>query len=353
MKKKRTRVYTGKPPKSDQSRSEQTRVARNSTLPGVLKPAQTEVPVAETIEEIPIAGIEPFRLIPDYKQPSASEIPTVVNCPAGVLCIDGGEAISKASSEGRSSALCRIFHIQEDNKIEIAIRKAAIRSKPSGGTCTYPEAIRNACMLFYLLLKSTANPVVLSHGGSRRGAGFISNPEDNVRSILADRLGKSSTTINKYLGHGEYLSAAVMNALVEADAGKDFFERAQKVKKETLSKLKSLGMHDAQITRAISRCILSWLKTFQQTGKIELAKPKGLNPWSGRPEPETDPANCGDDVRRQIKDLAMGLHAAADDRSLPLDQLGEVLCDQLAALARVFHELKQLSSQPACKEDQG
>jgi hypothetical protein len=260
MEKKRTRVHTGKPPKNDESRAEQTRAAGNSTLPGVLKPPRIEVPAAETIEEIPIAGIKPFHLIPDYKQPSASEIPTVVNCPAGVLCIDGGEAISKASSEGRSNVLCRIFHIQEDNEIEIAIRKAAIRSKPSGGTCTYPEAIRNACTLFYLLLKSTSNPVVLSHGGARRGAAFISNSEDNIRSMLADRLGKSSTTINKYLSHGEYLSAATMNALVEADVPKGFFEVMQQGKTALVAELKTAQRPPAEIVEVVSARMLVWLK---------------------------------------------------------------------------------------------
>ena len=92
---------------------------------------------------------------------------------------------------------------------------------------------------------------------------------------------------------------------------------------------------------------------FEKTGRIEVRKPKALSPWSGHPEPETDQANGGDDVRRQIKELAIRLHEAADDRDLPLDQLGELLFVQLAALARVFHELKQLTSQPASKEDQG
>jgi len=177
----------------------------NQSSPGVLNDSQTGqfVTTGEDIVELTIASIRPCRNIPDYRDLTESPLPIVVQSPDVCHCIDGWNLIEKAQADKRSSVRCHVFKIDRHSEIELAIRKVAIRTKPAGGTCSYAELVRNTCRLFTILCESTDDPVVFSHGGNRRSADFTGKRENNIRSVLSERLGKSQTTINKYLQHGE------------------------------------------------------------------------------------------------------------------------------------------------------
>ena len=85
---------------------------------------------------------------------------------------------------------------------------------------------------------------------------------------MAERLGKSKTTINKYLSHGEFLIDYSLNTLIESNEGKAFFEEAQKNKRILIKDLLSEGKSEEVIAETVSQNVLSWLEEFHETGKI-------------------------------------------------------------------------------------
>jgi len=195
---------------------EEGRTAPLQDPPGVLKPPpigrfQT---VDEEIARAPLEDIQPLSVIPEYLDPTDSSLPFVVRSPVGCFCIDGWNLVEEAKAAGNESIRCHIFHIEDHSVVELAIRKVAIRIRPQGGPCSYAERVRNTFLLNQILLEKCENPIVHSHGGARRGTAFSGNREDDVRAILAERLGKSRSTFNQYLAHGRHLSADVLEALV-------------------------------------------------------------------------------------------------------------------------------------------
>ena len=188
-----------------------------------------------------IAAIQPCPIIPDYKEPTASTLPIIAQTPDASFCIDGWDFIEQAKAVGRSTIRCHIFHIAHHSDIELAIRKAAIRVMPQGGKCSYAELVRNTHRLYQALQNTSDDLVLFSHGGDRRGVGFTDSKENNIRVVLADRLGKSPTTINKYLQHGDGLNDAAMEELVDAGAPKQFFEAVQTQKEDRDSRITSRG----------------------------------------------------------------------------------------------------------------
>ena len=227
-----------------------------------LQPGQF-VTTGEEIAELSIATIQPCRNIPDYRDLTESPHPIVIQSPDACHCIDGWNLIEQAQSEGRSTIRCHVFKIDRHSETELAIRKAAVRTKPQGGTCSYAELDRNTCRLFIILYESADDPVLFSHGGYRRGADFAGKRENNIRSVLSERLGKSQTTINKYLQHGEYVSDNAFNELIDANAPKGFFEATQKEKQRYASELESQQTASDEIIRLVSARMLDWLQKGQ------------------------------------------------------------------------------------------
>jgi len=166
--------------------------------------------------------------------------PIIVKSPSSIQCIDGWELIEQAKHRGETSIICEIIHIQRDSEIEYALWKASSRTMPIGGRCIYPEEMGNACRLFTMLRDSSENPVVFSHGGARRGENYPNRPEDNIRLVLEDRLGKKSKTINKYLNHGQFIGDEAIQNLIDARVNKGFFEAIQKDKQRLIDKLTTI-----------------------------------------------------------------------------------------------------------------
>ena len=233
---------------------------------------------AEDIAEIDIASIQPCPIIPDYQEPSRSILPIVVQTPQMICCIEGGPLIGQAISDGKSTIRCHIYRIAQHSDAELAIRKTAIRVLPQGGRCSYAELVRNSYRLYSALLETSDDLVLFSHGGDRRSDQFASTPENNVRALLAHRLGKSPTTINKYLQHGEGLNDKTMQELVDASAPKLFFEAVQAQKQTIIVAQQSEQKDPAAIAEATSKKVMQWLAEFQKPETPPTAEQEGEQP---------------------------------------------------------------------------
>ena len=340
----------------------------NQSSPGVLNDSQPGqfVTTGEEIVELPIESIRPCRNIPDYKDMTESTVPIVVQTPDACQCIDGWNLIEKAQAYGLSSVRCHVSKIDRHSEIELAIRKVAIRTKPLGGTCSYAELVRNICRLFTILCESADDPVVFSHGGNRRSTDFAGKRENNIRSVLSERLGKSQTTINKYLQHGEYVSDDAFNDLIDANAPKGFFEATQKEKHRYASELISQQTASDEIIRLVSAKTLDWLQTGQTPietvilpperaiepqapatlpalSRIE-SSPPSRQPFEFRipeaPEPVTDDSeNTEDDIRGQLRRIGTELIGVADNEEISDEQQITILRDQIARLASILQHL--------------
>jgi hypothetical protein len=247
----------------------------------------------EDITELEIASIQSCPIIPDYKTPTASTLPIVVQTPTASFCIDGWHFIEQAKTAGRSTIRCHIYHIKQHSDIELAIRKTAVRVMPHGGKCSYAELVRNTQQLYRTLHKTSSDDLVLfTHGGDRRGASFTSSRENNIRAVLVHRLGKSQTTINKYLQHGDGLNDAAMEELVGAGAPKLFFEAVQVPKQTVIDAQLSEQKDPAVIAEATSKEVMQWLAESQKPDPPSATKQE--HPKAERSASRERPAPTGD-----------------------------------------------------------
>jgi len=243
----------------------------DSTPPGVLNADQIGrfKTTQEDIAELPIKSIQPHRLIPDYRDPTESTLPIVVQSPEGIFCIDGWRIIDQAMAAGHPAIRCSIIHIQEHSDTELAIRKVEVRTKPRGGTCSSAELVRNTSILAKIFKDKMEDPIVFSHGGARRGENFTNNKEDDLRQVLSERLGKDRSTINDYLNFARHLNDEAMETFVAQNTGKAFFDKARINKRILIKGLESDGVTFVDITAEVSGKMLEWLGEYQRTGKIQ------------------------------------------------------------------------------------
>jgi hypothetical protein len=243
----------------------------NQDPPGVLKDVQIGRfnTTREDIVELSINSIQQCPLIPDYKDPTESILPIVVHTPEALICIDGWNLIEQARAKGQSTVRCHIFQTQEHSDIDVALRKLEARTKPVGGNCYYAELVRNTKIVGQMSMNSMENPIEFLHGGSRRGPFFTNNPEDDIREVLSERLGKSRSTINNYFNFGRYITDEAMDTMIAQNTGRAFFEKAQVNKRRWISDLESDGLAEESISNEISSKMLEWLREYQETGNIK------------------------------------------------------------------------------------
>jgi len=336
--------------------------------------------LAEDIVELPIASIHPYETIPDYRDPTDSGLPIVVRTSEGCHCIDGWHLLEEAKLAGCSSTRCHVYHIEKHSDAELAIRKVAIRTKPPGGRCSYPELVRNTCCLFSLLYNSTENPVVFFHGGDRRSPDYPRRREINIRNVLATRLGKTQTTINKYLQHGEYLNDDALQALVEAAAPKLFFEAFQVKKQVEIAALQAEQKDETAIVDAISKQVLEWLSEFLQPVPLKVSSSVCIQEPQADQSPSAVQSNPGEDhsstpalrvpqtssgtngsptiapasanpadVAIELKRIGAALIEIADDQQRPLPQQVETIRTLILELTKLLPRLARM----AAREDGG
>ncbi|BBO76174.1 hypothetical protein DSCW_35910 [Desulfosarcina widdelii] len=232
----------------------------------------------EDIAEVAIADIQPCPIIPDYKTPTLSTQPIVVRTPAACFCIDGLNIIEQTKAAGQSSIRCHIYHIAQHSIIELAIRKAAIRVMPQGGKCSYVELVRNTHRLRQALESTSDDLGMFTHGGDRRGVGFTDSKASNVRVVLGSRLSKKTTTISKYLQHGDSLNDAVMEELVNSGTPKTFFEAVQTQKDIRITALRAEGKNETAIMAEISSLVSAWWKESQRPTQSKTTPPEKPQP---------------------------------------------------------------------------
>lgn len=225
------------------------------------------VTLREAFEDLDIDDIIPFTDIPDYQERTTSPHPIVVRSPNTCHAIDGFDLVAEAKARNETTVTCHVYYIPQFSAIEVAIRKAGIREVSTNGPASYAELARNARHVYSMIHESTENLVVYSHGGTRRGVTFVNNREDNIRILLAERLGKSPSTVSKYVTYTEYLSDEAMETLAQSRTSKSFFQTAASNKNITVKLLRGDNKSDEEVTQIVSEKVLAWLQEYKETEK--------------------------------------------------------------------------------------
>jgi hypothetical protein len=226
-----------------------------------------------------------------------------------------------------------------------------------------------------MLMTSSDNPVVFSHGGSRRGASYADNKENNIRTLLANRLGKSPVTINKYLNHGEFINDETMQELITADVEKGFFEANQVHKRSLIDRLKADQIPDADITDTVSQLVLSLLNEYRQAAPVEISgnqsdqeeasavanQPEQVEApasaprieefkhWSGNENGETDAPATEEDISQRIKMVGSLLIQTAENTELTIQERVKKYTLQNFELSRLIQGLIHLMNEDGIK----
>ena len=227
-----------------------------------------EKDVQNHYKELSITEIQTIDSIVDYQEKTTCPHPLILHSPQGYYCIEGHDLIKLAKTEGHKIIRCHIEEVSEVSEIELAIRKTAIRMVPAGGISSYAENVRNIRTLFDMLAALSDNPLIYSHGGNRRGAEFSENAGDNIRELIAERLGRSKTTINTYLSYSEYLTDETVAELAASKMTRTFFEKARSGKQKAIRELENSSYERNDITSQVSSIVLGMLADYQQSGTV-------------------------------------------------------------------------------------
>lgn len=330
---------------------------------------QPQAPLfTKLIEAVGIAQIQHFTAIPDFQTPTAAPYPIVIRTPSkGCFCIDGWKMVERARQQDHSSIVCEIYYTRSDSKTEIALHKAAVRSMPPGGTCSHAEMVGITVRLFGMLMESSENLEVFSHGGARRGTGFTKAREEDVIAILMQRLGKSRKTILKHLQHGEYLNEQALNAAVEADVPKGFFEAVQQGKAALIEKVKADQRLPAEIVVVVSAKMLEWLKEARIPVPVEISpsenpqvvqtteekvsrssqpsKASEFTHWAGNEAATSEPTIDEEHVRNEIKGIGTELVRLSESPDLSSPAQVQAVQELTVELSRLTAYLRHLSKQ--------
>jgi len=215
----------------------------------------------EIYQIIEIDKIQPFADIPDYQTPTNLPYPSIVQIQTQFICIDGWNIIENAKVENQASIECHVYLIENFSPIELALRKVATRSMPYAGISSYGEIIRNIRLLYQKIKNTDENPVAFSHGGARRGHTYLKNsPENDIRTLLSERLGKCVSKINTLLNYGDKINDRVLNILAENKASRRFFEAVNRNKGEKIKRLQHDGIQGDELIEQISKDVLSWFQ---------------------------------------------------------------------------------------------
>ena len=345
---------------------------KNQDASGVLKDSSKSgnCPFEKSIEPLEIAEIQHFSGIPDFIDPTRSPYPIIVKSPSSLQCIDGWELVEKTKQQGETSTICEIIHIQRDSEIEYALWKASMRIMPTGGRCIYPEEVRNTCRLFRMLYESTENPVIFSHGGARRGDDYSKCPDNNIRLLLGDRLGKKPKTINKYLNHGQFIGDEAFQNLIDARANKGFFEAIQKDKQRLIDELTSEQKSPDEIVSAVSDRVISWFETTQTSDPVEIptteedhtetpapetqpqlfvapsppVKPIEHKHWIGNPSAELGKQPTEDEICQDFINVGQLLIETAENKALTIQDRIQIFSGQIIRQTRLIQYLKAQQS---------
>jgi hypothetical protein len=192
------------------------------------------------------------------------------------------------------------------------------------------------------------NPVVFSHGGSRRGGFYSNNREDDLREILSERLGKDRNTINAHLNFGRFISNEAMDTMISQNTGRAFFEKAQVNKRMWINNLEGDDSDEESITNTISSKMLEWLREYQETRDIkpdfgEIPPPVETDEQGGHTIETSGDNTSTDENEPSAEQINTFNHRSpSDDNEIPT-VLGEE--DVKAAMQSVSETLAELIHQ--------
>ena len=196
-------------------------IKTNQDSSGILTESKPILISSKEYKRIKLEDITPYTGILDYIDPKLSTFPTIVKTPSHHFCIDGEYLIQEAIKVKESSTLCHVIHINSESELEIAIQKATIRTISDEGKPHFAEMVRNCKKLIEIFLSTMDNPVLYSHGGNRKGINYDpANRENNIRVLLAERFGKSKSTIDQYINYGEYLDDVILDSIIQSKESK-------------------------------------------------------------------------------------------------------------------------------------
>ena len=324
----------------------------------------------EYIEGLDPKTIQPITSIPEYVDPANCTNPVVVKTSCSIYCVEGWSRVKQALEAKQSMLTCHIYHMNEVSEEELAIRKVAIRVVPQGGVDIYAERVRNIRILFNMLSKTRKNPIVFSHGGVRKGKVFSNNQEDNILLVLAERLGKSPTTISKYLNHAKYLNDEALANLAQARVGKEFFEEVQILKRMRERNLISSGAMEKDIVAQISQDMVRMSQDSKEIDTLRAAltqapddidseedfqkdeqaqenmsPPRSFNYWQGNGKLEEEQSSNENDFRTQGVEIAEKIVASFRNANLSLGEIKEVVGLKIQNLAMLLQTIGQGSEE--------
>ena len=105
--------------------------------------------------------------------------------------------------------------------------------------------------------------------------------EHRIRKELSSLTARSLGRINKILADGEHLTDECLAKLCEVAADEDFFDEAQKVKRELVKNMLSKGLSPEEIEQEISSALPEMYGEYEQAGRIDrkrwMARQKGTS----------------------------------------------------------------------------
>ena len=92
--------------------------------------------------------------------------------------------------------------------------------------------------------------------------------EERVRTLLSGLFQKPVEVINEYLCFGEYSNEHILKTLAKSQIDKNFFERAQRVKRILVKNYRHENNSDREITEKISSAVLEMFYEYIESGKF-------------------------------------------------------------------------------------
>lgn len=229
---------------------------------------------------ISVSEIQNVDSIPDYTTASSCTYPIVVNESGRYKCIENWSLIEFAQKDNTETIECLVINPANPSSTDTAIRKVASRIKTEGGDASYAEVLLAIHSLREVLKDTQEELHVFSHGGRRRNEEFGKERENDLLTLLSNRLGKSRETIAKYMVYEKILNQKVLSRLAKGKVPKRFFEKVIGVMNKKAGELKSDGKTEREIRDTISglveRRYKEWLKKLEKPA-TEIAPETGGN----------------------------------------------------------------------------
>jgi hypothetical protein len=287
---------------------------QNQPSPGDSKEHLTDkyATCREDIAEVAIADIQPCPIIPDYKTPTT--VHPANHCPD-----PGREYLYRWMALHRSRR--RPPANQPSGAISTTLPSTPISNWPSerppSGSCPRAASARMPNWL--------ATPIAYAKPLKAHRMTWCCSPmvvigvvsalpilKKKHRAVLASRLGKSPTTISKYLQHGKGLNDETMEELVKAGAPKQFFEAVQTQKEIGTAGLHAKKKDEAAIVAEISSLVSAWWKESQRPVPPKTTPPESPQPpQARRPTAPTRPSQS----HNQPPTASRGAHQERSDAS--------------------------------------